>query len=290
MRIRRVGATLAAASVLITALAACGGGQSTQSYPTVVEKIQGAKQVVVGTKWDQPSLGLKTGAQPEGYDVDVAKYVIKDMAGGQDVKIDFKESASSNREAFLENGTVDIIFATYSITEARKQKVTYGGPYIVAHQDTMVRANDTTINKATELANKRICQVAGSNSYKRITDPPPDGQLGLPAQLVGAANYSECAQKLAGNNLDAVTTDDLILAGFDKQAGGKFKILGDPFTNEQYGVGLKKGDAKTCEAVNAAITKMYADGTAKQLYDKWFSTAKGLTPPSATAPQYVGCA
>jgi glutamate transport system substrate-binding protein len=290
MRIRRVGAALAAASVLVTAFAACGGGgQSTQSYTTVVDKIQGAKQVVVGTKWDQPSLGLKTGAEPEGYDVDVAKYVIKELAGGQDVQIEFKESASSNREPFLQNGTVDIIFATYSITEDRKTKVTFGGPYIVAHQDTMVRADDTTINKATDLANKRICQVAGSNSYKRITDPPPDGQLGLPAQLVGAANYSECAQKLAGNNLDAVTTDDLILAGFDKQAGGKFKILGDPFTDEQYGVGLKKGDIKTCEAVNAAITKMYADGTGQQLYAKWFGTAKGLTAPTG-APQYVGCA
>ncbi|GAA2853940.1 glutamate ABC transporter substrate-binding protein [Streptosporangium fragile] len=292
MRVLRAGVALAAASALTLGLAACGGesgGGDTAAYTTVVDKVKGAKKVVVGTKWDQPSLGLKTGAEPEGFDVDVAKYVVKELAGGQDVSIEWKESASSNREAFLANGTVDIIFATYSITDSRKEKVTFGGPYIVAHQDTMVRADDTSIAKPQDLAGKRICQAAGSNSYKRITDPPPDGQLDLDAQLVGAANYSECVAKLAGSNLDAVTTDDLILAGFAKQAGGNFKILGQPFTDEKYGVGLKKGDTKTCEAVNAAITKMYQDGTAKQLLDKWFGQTQGLKLPTE-APQFEPCA
>ncbi|GLW08545.1 ABC transporter substrate-binding protein [Microtetraspora sp. NBRC 13810] len=294
MRVGRISATLAAAGALILGLAACGGGGETSAAPSgdgsVVDKVKNTKQVVVGTKWDQPSLGLKAGGgDPEGFDVDVAKYVIKELAGGQDVQIQFKESASSNREPFLANGTVDIIFATYSITEERKSKVTFGGPYIVAHQDTMVRADATNIAKATDLAGKRICQAAGSNSYKRITDPPPDGELDLDAQLVGANTYSECVSKLSGNNLDAVTTDDLILAGFAQQGGGNFKILGDPFTDEKYGVGLKKGDVKTCEAVNAAITKMYTDGTAAQLFAKWFGKAQGLTAPTA-APQFETCA
>ena len=147
--------------------------------------------------------------------------------------------------------------------------MTFGGPYIIAHQDTMVRADDSRITKATDLEGKRICQAAGSNSYKRITDPPPDGQLDLDAQLVGAANYSECVAKLAGNNLDAVTTDDLILAGFAKQGGGNFKILGDPFTDEKYGVGLKKGDIKTCEAVNTGdqedVQRRHRQAAARQV-------------------------
>jgi glutamate transport system substrate-binding protein len=294
MRIRRIGAAVIAAGMLTMGLAACGGEDSAAPAGdgSVVDKITNSKKVIVGTKWDQPSLGLKAGGgEPEGFDVDVAKYVIKELAGGQDVDIEWKESASSNREPFLENGTVDIIFATYSITDARKEKVTFGGPYIIAHQDTMVRGDDSSIAKATDLAGKRICQAAGSNSYKRITDPPPDGQLDLDAELVGASNYSECVAKLAGNNLDAVTTDDLILAGFAAQAaqsGGNFKILGDPFTSEKYGVGLKKGDTKTCEAVNQAIGKMYQDGTAKQLLDKWFGKMEGLTLPTE-APPAEGC-
>ncbi|WP_433375476.1 glutamate ABC transporter substrate-binding protein [Streptosporangium sp. CA-115845] len=289
MRVLRVGVALAAVSALTMGLAACGGDTT---YASVVEKAKDSKKLVVGTKWDQPGLGLKKGAEPEGFDVDVAKYVVKELAGGADVAIEWKESASSNREAFLANGTVDIIFATYSITDSRKEKVSFGGPYIVAHQDTMVRGDDASITKATDLAGKRICQAAGSNSYKRITDPPPDGKLDLDAQLVGAANYSECMAKLGGSNLDAVTTDDLILAGFAAQAaesGGNFKVLGDPFTDEKYGVGLKKGDTATCEAVNAAITKMYQDGTAKQLLDKWFGKTQGLTLPTE-APAFEPCA
>ncbi|GAA2357727.1 glutamate ABC transporter substrate-binding protein [Nonomuraea africana] len=291
MRIQRAGAALAAAGVLVGSLAACGGG-SEQTYASVVEKAQGGGTVVVGTKWDQPSLGLKKGAEPEGFDVDVAKAVLKEMAGGKDVKIEWKESASSNREPFLANGTVDIIFATYSITDERKQKVTFGGPYIVAHQDVMTRGDDTSINAPTDLKGKKICKASGSNSYKRITDPPPDGKLDIDATPVDAANYSECIQKLQGSNLDAVTTDDLILAGFAKQAaasGGKFKVLGQGFTDEKYGIGLKKGDTKTCEAANAAVAKLWQNGTMKQLFDKWFGGIQGLKLADS-APPAEGCA
>ncbi|MFC0861314.1 transporter substrate-binding domain-containing protein [Sphaerimonospora cavernae] len=291
MRVRRIGAVLGVAAMVV-GLAACGGDKT---YDSVADKVKDAKKIVVGTKWDQPGLGLKdpAKAEPEGFDVEVAKYVIKELAGGQDVDIEWKESASSNREAFLANGTVDLIVASYSITESRKEKVTFGGPYVVAHQDVMVRGDDTGITKPEDLEHKRICQAAGSNSYKRITDPPPDGALNLKADLVGAATYSECVNKLGGNNLDAVTTDDLILAGFATQAaeqgGASFKILGKPFTDEKYGVGLKKGDTKTCEAVNAAITKMYQDGTIQQLFSKWFGKAQGLSAPTA-APTFEPCA
>jgi glutamate transport system substrate-binding protein len=234
-------------------------------------------------------MGLKVGrGDPQGFDVDVAKYLINELSGGQPVDIEWKESVSSNREAFLANGTVDIILSGYSITDGRKQKVTFAGPYVVAHQDTMVRADSTLIARTADLAGKRICQVAGSNSYKRVTELPPDGKLGLKVQLVGAANWSECVAKLRGNNLDAVTSDDLLLAGFAAQAGGSLRILGDPFTDENWGVGLKKGDIKTCQAVNVAIAKMYRDGTARQLLDKWFGTSTGLKLPTA-APPADGC-
>jgi glutamate transport system substrate-binding protein len=94
--------------------------------------------------------------------------------------------------------------------------------------------------------------------------------------------------KLSGNNLDAVTSDDLLLAGFAVQGGGRFRILGDPFTDEKWGIGLRKGDIKTCEAMNAAIEKMYRDGTVRQLFDKWFGAFTGLTVP-ATPPPAEGC-
>ncbi|WP_049569507.1 glutamate ABC transporter substrate-binding protein [Nonomuraea sp. SBT364] len=285
MHMRRMGAVLSVAA-MATGLAACGGGET---YATVADKIAGGGTVVVGTKWDQPSLGLKKGANPEGFDVDVAKAVLKEMNGGKDVPVEWKESKSDNREPFLANGTVDIIFATYSITESRKEKVTFGGPYVIAHQDVMVRKDDTSINTPQDLVGKKICKASGSNSYKRITDPPPDGELDLDATTVDAASYSECIQKLGGNNLDAVTTDDLILAGFAKQAGGNFKVLGQGFTDEKYGIGLKKGDTKTCEAVNKAVQAIWQNGTMKQLVDKWFGGIEGLKV-SQEAPPAEGCA
>jgi glutamate transport system substrate-binding protein len=286
MHMRRTGAVLATGAMAL-GLAACGGGGS---YANVAEKVKNAKEITVGTKWDQPSLGLKKGGgDPEGFDVDVAKAVVKELAGGQEVKITWKESPSSNREALLQNGTVDIIFATYSITDARKPKVTFAGPYVIAHQDTMVRADAADIAKATDLKNKRICQAQGSNSYKRITEGPPDGKLALPAKLVGASNYSECVQKLSGGNLDAVTTDNFILAGFAAQDPGKYKVLNDPFTDEKYGIGLKKGDKTTCEAVNKAVATLWQNGTMTQLLQKWFGKTQGLELPTA-APPAEGCA
>ncbi len=282
----RTTVTLSLLIAITLGLAACGGDSRAT---TVIDKITKDHKVIVGTKWDQPGLALKAGrGEPEGFDVDVAKYVIRELSGGQHVDVEWKESISANREAFLASGGVDFIVASYSITEARKQKVTFAGPYIIAHQDTMVRADSTGINKATDLKGKRICQVAGSNAYKRITDPPPDGQLDLDVQLVGAANWSECVAKLSGNNLDAVTSDDLLLAGFAAQGGGRFRILGDPFTDEKWGIGLRKGDITTCQAVNAVIEKMYSDGTARLLMDKWFGTAAGLALPT-TPPSAEGC-
>jgi glutamate transport system substrate-binding protein len=282
---RHTPAVLILAIACTLGLTACGGS----SAAPLIDKIAKERTIVVGTKWDQPGIGLKVGrGEPQGFDIDVAKYLITQLAGGQPVDIQWKESVSSNREAFLTNGTVDMILAGYSITPARAEKVTFAGPYIVAHQDTMVRANSNGISTAADLEGKRICQVAGSISYKRITDLPPEGKLGLKVQLVGAANYSECVAKLSGNNLDAVTSDDLLLAGFAAQAGGGLRILGDPFTDERWGIGLKKGDIRTCQALNAAVARMYSDGAARQLMDKWFGKATGLTLP-ATVPPAESC-
>ena len=279
---RNTTAVLIVAITCTLGLTACGGSSASTA---LIDKIAKERTVVVGTKWDQPGIGLKVGrGEPQGFDIDVAKYLITQLASGQPVDIQWKESVSSNREAFLTNGTVDMILAGYSITPARAKKVTFAGPYIVAHQDTMVRANSIGISKAADLEGKRICQVAGSISYKRITDLPPEGKLGLKVQLVGAANYSECVAKLSGNNLDAVTSDDLLLAGFAAQAGGGLRILGDPFTDERWGIGLKKGDIRTCQALNAAVARMYGDGTARQLMDKWFGKANGLTLPTTVPP------
>ncbi|MEV1170337.1 glutamate ABC transporter substrate-binding protein [Nonomuraea sp. NPDC049784] len=278
-------AYVALAGAIVMGLAACGGGGS---YTTVVGKIRNTGQVVVGTKWDQPSLGLVTGpGAPHGFDVDVARYIVDYLGHGRHVDITWRESPSSSREALLQNGSVDLIVASYTITEARRPMVTFGGPYVIVQQDTMVRANDTSIKKVTDLRGKRLCLAEGSNSYRRIVDPPPDGKLNLPAVLVGAANYSDCVRKLAEHELDAVSTENLLLAGFAQADPGRFRLLNDPITEEKWGVGIKKGDTATCEAVNQAIAAMWHDGTATRLLHKWFGKT-GLKLPSYL-PKPEGC-
>src|SRR5919197_3614494 len=244
------------------------------------------KKLVIGVKYDQPGLGLKTGSGVEGFDVDVATYIAGKL-GVKPSDITWKEARSANRETFLQNGTVDMVIATYSITAARKPKVTFGGPYVVTHQDMMVRSDDSSIKSLQDLKGKKICAVSGSASWKNITTGTNKLNLKVAATTVPAQGYDECITKLKGGAVDVVSTDATILAGFVKREGTSLKVVNAPFTDEKYGVGVKKGDKKGCDAVNSAIKQMYTDGTARQLWGKWFGSA-GL-PFDATVPTPEGC-
>ncbi|MEV4003968.1 glutamate ABC transporter substrate-binding protein [Actinomadura sp. NPDC049753] len=264
------GAVLAAAGLL----SACGlGGEKEQS---IVDK----GSLVIGVKEDQPALGVKRpGGAYEGFDVDVATYVAGKL-GVPRSRLTFRTTNSSVREAALANGEVDMIVATYSITAKRKAKVTFAGPYYVAHQDTFVRADAGAIRNVRDLKGKRICAVKGSNSWRRVIE-----ERKVAAQPVEVGTYGACMDALAGGRLDAVSTDDLILAGF--ATGRPGRMINAPFTDEKYGVGLKKGDLRGCEEVNRAITDMYQDGTAQRLLNKWFG-GSGLKL-TTSVPQFEGC-
>ena len=275
---------LAAVAVTV-GLTACS---SENPDVTVLDRIRHTGKVVVGTKWDQPGVALRTGdGEPQGFDVDVARYLVRHLAGGAKVDIIWRESPSSTREALLQNGGVDMIVASYSIIESRKPKVTFAGPYVIVNQDTMVRASDPRIRNVSDLRGRRICLAEGSNSYRRIVDPPPDGKLDLPAELVPAANYSMCVRKLQDRLLDAVSTENLILAGYAARSPGRFRLLNQPISDEPWAVGLKEGDIETCQALNRAITAMWRDGTTTRLLRKWFGRTN-LDLPSSL-PRSASC-
>jgi glutamate transport system substrate-binding protein len=214
--------------------------------------------------------------------VDVAKYVAGKL-GVPEKRITFRTTPSSIREKALANGDVDIVFATYSITPSRKTKVTFAGPYYVAHQDTLVRGSDNSIKNVRDLKGKRLCAVTGSNSVKRVQE-----ERKIDAKGVASPTYGNCLTQLLANQIDAVSTDDLILAGFAvSRPPGEVKIVNAPFTDEKYGVGLKKGDLAGCEAVNRALTQMYQDGKAAAFLNKWFGKS-GLKLVDSV-PQFEGC-
>ncbi|MFB6715503.1 MULTISPECIES: glutamate ABC transporter substrate-binding protein [unclassified Streptomyces] len=254
MQLRKV--TAASAAVLALALTATACGSDKKDGGS--DGAGGGKKITIGIKIDQPGIGLKTpDGKYTGFDVDVATYVAKEL--GYDAKdIVFKETKSADRETAIERGDVKFIAASYSINDERQQKVDFAGPYLLAHQDILVRADDDSIKSPADLNDKKLCSVAGSTSAQNVKD-----KLAPKAQLQTYGGYSECLTGLENKAIDALTTDDSILAGYASQQSfqGKFKLAGFKMTNENYGIGLKKGDADLKKKINDALTKMVSDGS-----------------------------
>jgi glutamate transport system substrate-binding protein len=282
MRTRRMGAAAAAAAITL-ALTACGSDAGDSGSDSTASGSAGADGLKVGIKFDQPGLGLKKGSDYTGFDVDVAKYVAKEL-GTDAANITWVQAPSAQREALISNGQVDMVVATYSITDERKEKVSFAGPYFLAGQDLLIRADDTSITGPDSLKGKKLCSVTGSTSAQKVKDAYPG------VQLQEFATYSECLPALANKGVDALTTDDTILAGFAAQPeyAGKFKVVGQPFSEEKYGIGLKKGDTALCEKVNAAITKMVSDGSWQKAIDANLGPA-GYKPGEGNPPTPAAC-
>ncbi|MFC8798234.1 transporter substrate-binding domain-containing protein [Promicromonospora sp. NPDC057138] len=254
---------LAMAAVSTLALSACGGAEVGE--PSGDDTAAGGGDTIrIGIKYDQPGLGLQEGDEFTGFDTDVARYVA-DKLGYSEDQIEWVETISANRETALQNGDVDMIFATYSINDERKELIDFAGPYFVAGQDLLVAADNTDIKGPEDLEGKNLCSVTGSTSAENIKKDYAEG-----VQLVERGGYAECATALASGAVDAVTTDDIILAGLAaaEQNAGKFKVVGAPFSEERYGVGLPDGSTDECEKINTAIGEMIEDGTWEELIAK----------------------
>lgn len=273
----------AALTTVMVALgsSACGGGSGSDSNASVVDKAKNDKKLVIGVKADQPGLGLRTpDGSFKGLDIDVATYVAKAL--GVDPKhITFKETVSANREAFLEQGQVDMVVATYSITDARKEKVSFAGPYFVAGQDLLVRADEKDIIGPGSLNGKKLCSVAGSTSAQQIKD-----SYAKQVQLQEERSYSACVDRVLGGQLDAVTTDNAILAGYASQHPGKLRLVGKAFSTENYGIGLKKDDKKGRDAINDALKQMFDSGRWKAAVESSLGSSGFKVPETPRLDRY----
>ncbi|ROS77174.1 glutamate ABC transporter substrate-binding protein [Cellulomonas sp. PhB143] len=255
MRARRT-AVLAGLAACAIALTACSSDSDDGGDGGSTAGSGGGDTITIGIKYDQPGLGFKDGDKYSGFDVDVATYVAKDLGYDAD-QIEWKEAPSAQRETLLSTGQVDMIFATYSITDERKKTVSFAGPYFVAGQDLLVAEDDSDITGPESLNGKNLCSVSGSTSAQRIKD-----ELASKVNLLEQPGYAECVTALSSGQVDAVTTDDIILAGLAAQPGnqGKVKVVGNPFSTERYGVGIPK-DSDQCEAINTSLKKMFDDGS-----------------------------
>ena len=294
--------TLGVAAFAVLALTACGGpagttsseapeeptdtgSASTSDHPyglevveapefeagTTMAELSEAGSITIGTKFDQPLFGLvgPDGA-PEGFDVAVGSLIAAEL-GIPFESIEWTETVSANRETFIENGTVDIVAATYTINDARKEKVDFAGPYYEAGQALMVLAgNPEGFTGPDDVAGLTVCSVEGSTPAARIVD-----EYG--ANLQATDTYSNCLDPLRNGQVVAVTTDNVILAGFVDQNPGEFELVneGETFTEEPYGIGLTKGDDAFRDWINDVLETAVEDGTMDAL---WEQTAGTVLP------------
>ncbi len=290
MRLRRLG--LATALLGLTLVTACGGSDDTStaapvksvSFPagSTMATLNSAQKITVGTKFDQPLFGLKNlQGQPQGFDVEIAKLLAGELGIPAD-KIEFVETVSANREPFLQQKRVDMVVATYTINDKRKQVVDFAGPYYVAGQDIMVKkGNPLGIKGPGDLAGKTVCSVAGSTPAAKIRSDYPQ------ANLVEFDVYSKCAEALKNDQVQAVTTDNVILLGLIDKDKQSFELVGAPFTQEPYGIGLAQDRDDLRHFVNEKLTQMYQDGRWAKAWQATAGQVTGKTPEPPAVNDYA---
>ena len=275
-------AAVAAAAILTLSACSSSSGESTDdaggdaSAPmsefaegSTMAALADAGAITIGTKFDQPLFGLVgPDGVPVGFDVEIAKMLATELGISED-NITWTETVSANREPFIQDGRVDIVVATYTINDDRKQVIDFAGPYYEAGQALMVRADDDSINSDADLAGKKVCSVDGSTPAGNIQANYPD------TELVTFAAYTDCLDPLRNGQVDAVTTDNVILGGYVAESPDDFKIAGEPFTKEPYGIGMAKGDDEFRSWINDVLEASFADG---RWQAAWDATAGEVLP------------
>ncbi|WNB84878.1 glutamate ABC transporter substrate-binding protein [Cellulomonas sp. ATA003] len=288
MKIRNAG-VIALLSAGALTLSACGGGDEptepaagdtgdtgtseTTDAPEFPEgstmaELAEAGEITIGTKFDQPLFGLQgPNGVPEGFDVEIGRLIASELGIPED-GINWVETISSNREPFIESGQVDIVVATYTINDARKEIISFAGPYYEAGQSILTLTSTEDIQGPDDLAGKRVCTVSGSTPEQNLLENYPE------AEVVAFGAYSDCLDPLRNGQVDAVSTDNVILAGFAAD-NDDLQVVGEPFTEEPYGIGLAKDDTDFRMWINDVLEQSYEDGT---WTEAWEATAGTVLP------------
>ncbi len=291
MKLRHLLVTLLAGSLALTACGREGSPGAESAGPTqsaaagvTVEgsptfaAMQQRGRVVMGVRNDQPGLGFQdaTTGQYAGFDIEIARLVAAQLGFGAD-RIDYKVVPSAAREDTIERGEIAYMVGTYTINDNRKQRVSFAGPYYIAGQSLLVRSDDNSITSKDTLQGKKVCSVTGSTPIQRVRDQG----LTQPENIVEFQTYSQCVDQLLNNQVDVVTTDDAILKGFASQQPDRLKVVGDSFSTEPYGIGLKRDDTALRNKINDILQTAATDGTWQRIYDATLgkSGAAGSPPP-----------
>jgi len=252
------------AAVLVANLAPVRAAETTP------DAIKARGVLRVGVKYDAPPFGQldpRTNAVA-GFDIDIARAIAKTILGDES-KVQLVQVTSANRIPQLQNGNIDLIIATMTITKDRMAQIDFSNVYYRAGQSLLVRAN-SPVKTSRDLAGRSVCTITGSTPEQTIRRVAPT------ATVVILESYPECFTALRGGRVDAETTDNVLLFGLQQQDPANFKLTGGQFTFEPYGIGIAKGNAALAAAVNATLARLGTDGSYAKIHAKWLKDP----PPS----------
>jgi glutamate transport system substrate-binding protein len=247
---------------------------------TKMAELAEAGKINVGVRFDQPGLGFKGGTDeiPAGFDVEMAKLLVADLCidPTDTAAVNYEETISDNREPYLQTGRVDVVAASYSITDERRALVGQAGPYFITGQQVLVKS-DSDVESIEDLKGQEVCSASGSTSLKNVTAA---GAVGVPADT-----YSVCAEQVADGSVPAMSTDGSILLGLAAQYDGDLKVVGEEFSEERIGLGYSKDSPEMCEWINGVIEKAYDDGSWEEAFELTLGASGAETPePPALDP------
>jgi glutamate transport system substrate-binding protein len=241
---------------------------------TTMARLNEAGAITIGTKFDQPLFGqVDANGLPQGFDVEIAKLIAAKLGIPED-GITWTVTVSANREPFIQSGEVDMVVATYTINDKRKEVISFAGPYYNAGQDILVLANNPDgIEGPEDLEGKAVCTVAGSTSETNIKE--------YTDQVTSLGGYAECLPLLSSGQVVAVTTDNVILAGLAANSAGEFEVVGNPFTEEPYGIGVTLEDTEFRNFINDVLEEAYEDGSWAEAWERTAGAELPLPDPPA---------
>lgn len=272
---RNLTACAAAALVAAAALSGC-----TNSTVSLLEHAA-AGRLTIGVKYDQPGLSeVGNDRIYRGFDIEVARYIAATLGVKQE-NITFKDVASADRESMISSGDVDFVVASYSINDDRKKRVGFAGPYLTAGQSLLIRKGENLVTGPESLGGgKWICSVEGSAPAQNLKKNYKDIHLQL------RDTYSSCVHALRMRVVSAISSDDVILAGYAAQAPDEFALAGKTFSSEKYGIGVRKNDTQGRARINDAIEQMIRTGAWKSAYDAAFARSGYPAPPPPAVDRY----
>ena len=246
------------------------------------KKIKDRGSLNTGGSDSGPLFSMKDPASGKltGFDAGLAQLLSRYITGKEDGPLTLTITTVDTRETLIQNGTVDTVFATYSITPERAKKVAFAGPYYRSGDAVMVKADNTTINSVTDLDGKKVATQQGSTTAARIAKDAPGATVSL------FPDDAQCLAALKTDRVDAYVIDQSILIS-NATTDKTLKVVGEPFSNDFYGIGVTRDDPQAKAFVNDWLQKIEADGSWAKL---WKATVGTVVAGEAPAPPKIGSA